>query len=44
METSGFIGQSCEEVIRSIALGEVEEKTYKESFYEVELVTQDTGY
>ena len=44
VETSGFVGQSCEEVLRAIQLGEVQEKTYKESFYEVELVTQDTGY
>lgn len=44
VETSGFVGQSCEQVLQAIALGQVEEKTYKEAFYEVEVVTQDTTY
>lgn len=42
VETSGFVGQSCEEVLRNIRLGVIEEKTYKQDYHMVELVQQDT--
>ena len=41
VETSGFVGQSCEEVLRNISLGQIEEKTYKQDYHMVELVAQD---
>ena len=34
VETSGFSGQSCEEVLRDIRLGKVEGKTYKQEYYQ----------